>query len=247
MRQLLPEPLVDVDPMALVADEARAAPPDRPWLLVNMVTSLDGATAVAGRSGDLGGPGDRRLFTAIRAVADVILVGASTVRAEGYRLPQLPDAVQEARVLRGQAPLPRLAIVSASLSLDLAGPLFSDSEQQVLVVTTPAADRARRTQITTRADLLLAGQTERVDFAAALRSFAEMGARIVVAEGGPSLNGQLLDADLVDEWRLTIAPLLVGGSARRAIEGSVRAAPEGMRLDCVLEEDGSLFLRCVRR
>ena len=247
VRQLLPEPLDDVDPVLLVATEARPAPADRPWLLVNMVASLDGATAIEGRSGGLGGPADRRLFAAIRSVADVILVGASTVRLEGYRPPRMSDEVQEARVLRGQAPVPRLAIVSSSLRLDLSGPLFADAEEQTIVVTTPTADRTRRTEIATRADLLLAGHGERVDFVDALRSLGEMGARVVVVEGGPSVNGQLLEADLVDEWRLTLSPMLVGGDAKRAIEGSTPEAPREMRLDRVLEEDGALFVRYVRR
>ena len=212
-----------------------------------MVSSVDGATAVEGRSGGLGGPADRRLFVAIRSVADVILVGASTVRAEGYGPPRMPDAVQEARVLRGQAPVPRLAVVSASLRLDLTGPLFADQAEQTIVVTTPAADRARRSEIAARADLLLAGQTARVDMAEMLRSLGEMGARIVVAEGGPSLNGQLLDADVVDEWRLSLSPVLVGGQAKRAIEGPAPATPHEMRLDRVLEDDGALFVRYVRR
>src|SRR5262245_36804108 len=94
MRRLLPGPLEEVDPRSAYA-LGRPRPGDRPWLLVNMVTSLDGAVAIDGRSGALGGPGDHLVFHALRSLADVILVGAATVRAERYGPVRLPPEVQE--------------------------------------------------------------------------------------------------------------------------------------------------------
>lgn len=248
MRQLLPAGTdEDVDPVALYERDDRTPPAGRPWVLVNMVASADGATTLDGRSGGLGSSADRRVFRAIRAVADVILVGAGTVRAEQYGAPGLPEPLQARRIERGQAPLPRVAVVSRSLDLDLASPLFTGEGPVPIVVTSPASSTARRTEVAAaRADLLLAGQGPAVDLAAALASLGELGAGIVLAEGGPTLNGQLHDADLVDEWCLSVAPVVAGGDARRLCEGPGTPRPRWLGLHRVLEEDGMLFLRYVR-
>lgn len=244
MRQLLPTAVETVDPTR-VYEQLRPAPPGRPWLLVGMVASLDGATVVDGRSGGLGGAGDRAVLRALRGLADVVLVGAGTVRTEGYGPVRLDDEVQEARVLRGQAPVPRLAIVSRSLRLDLDRPLFTESDPPPLVVTTDAADTARRVELTQRADLLLAGHGADVDPVATLAALGELGAEVVVCEGGPSLNGQLLEAGLVDEVCLTVAPWLVGGSSSRIVAGAEGTEPVRFTTTHVLEDAGDLFVRAV--
>lgn len=246
MRQLLPEPHDDVDPIEAYETDLRPAPADRPWVMLNMITSADGATAVEGVSGGLGGAPDRLVFKAIRSLADFILVGSGTVRAENYGPPRTDHRLQERRVLRGQAPHPRIAVVSSRLDLDLGSPLFADSDPPALVITSPGADRARRTEVADRADLMLAGQGARVDLGDALRSLREMGARVVLVEGGPSLNAQLLGADLVDELCLTIAPLLVGGTSSRIVAGAQTRPPVGLDLARVLTAEGLLFLRYVR-
>jgi riboflavin-specific deaminase-like protein len=245
MRQLLPEPRDDIDP-AEAYGGPRPRPGNRPWVMVDMVASLDGAIAIDGRSGALGGPGDHRVFHALRGLADLILVGAATVRAEAYGPVRLTPELQEARVLRGQAPVPRLAIVSRRLDLDLSSPLFTESDPPPLVVTAPSSSMARRAEIAAIADLLLAGQTDDVDLVAALEAFGEMGIELVVCEGGPTINGQLLEADLFDELCLTLAPKLVGGRERRVVDG---AEPLLRDLDLVqvLAEGDELYLRAVRK
>lgn len=243
VRQLLPVPLDDVDVPATYAADARPAPPGRPWVLANMVTSLDGAATLDGRSGGLGGPGDRAAFGAIRAVADVIVVGAGTVRAEGYRPPRAADAVQAARVARGQGPLPRIAIVSGRLDLDPGAEVFGAGDP--LVVTHAGADGARRAALGAVAEIVEAGATN-VDPAAALAALAERtGARVVLCEGGPSLLGTLLDADLVDELCLTLAPCVVGGDAPRLVTGA-SSGVTGFRLDRLLAAGDELIGRWVR-
>jgi riboflavin biosynthesis pyrimidine reductase len=244
MRRLLPGPEEEVDPRSAYA-VARPHTADRPWLLVNMVTSLDGAVAVDGRSGALGGPGDHLVFHALRSLADVILVGAATVRAEGYGPVRIPADLQEARVLAGQAAVPRLAIVSRRLDLDLTSPLFTESDPAPVVVTSPAAAMARRAEVAQTADLLLAGHGDDVDFEIALAALGEMDAELVVCEGGPTINGQLLGADLIDEFCLTVAPKLVGGMAGRPAQ-SPTAFLHDYQLAHVLEHDGELYLRAVR-
>ena len=242
MRQVLPSPTSsDVDVAAIYAADRRVGA-GRPWLLVNMVASVDGATALEGASGSLGGPADRKVFHAIRAVADVILVGASTVRAEGYG-PARPSSEREAeRRARGQAPRPRLAVVSRSLDLDPGAALFGDPEQHPLVVTTTDADPRRRANLAQVAEIIEAG-TGSVDLRSALDQLGSRGAGVVLAEGGPTLNGQLVAAGLVDELCLSLSPLLVGGPSHRLAQGPAGTDPSRLVLDRVLTEDGFLFLR----
>ena len=111
----------DVDLVDCFHADQRPAPAGRPWVLVNMVNSVDGAVAVDGRAGGLSGPADMRLYQVLRGLADVVLVGAGTVRAEGYRTPRTPDnRVAELRDQRGQAVRPRLVVVSGRLDLNPA-------------------------------------------------------------------------------------------------------------------------------
>jgi riboflavin biosynthesis pyrimidine reductase len=187
-----------------------------------MVSTIDGATAIEGRSGGLGGPADKDVFAAIRSLASVILVGAGTVRAESYGPPRVPA---------------RLAIVSASLDLPPTAKVFSDGYRPI-VVTTSDADLTRRHALEAVADVIIAGDT-RVDLRAALTHFEG----VVVCEGGPSLNGQLISEGLVDELCLTVAPLLASGDSARVAHGLAPTQPRRMRLRHILEADDCLFLR----
>ncbi len=245
MRRLLPDPAEVDDVDALVAAEARPAPVDRPWLLVNMVTSLDGAISIDGRSGPLAAPADKAVFLALRGIADVILAGAGTVRAEGYGPPRPTAGVRADRLARGQAEVPRLAVVTRSLDLDLAAPLFTDAVEPPLVLTCGASDPTRRAEVAEVAEVVVTGDVD-VDLPAALGRLREDGVAVVTCEGGAVLNGQLIAADLVDEWDLTLSPLLAGGDSGRSSRWSVPPPPRSMRLDRVLEGDGLLLTRWVR-
>jgi riboflavin biosynthesis pyrimidine reductase len=241
---LLPEPAADVDLAQVYGGADRPAPPDRPWVLLNMVASADGGTAVGGLSGPLGGDPDRRVFPHVRAAADVIVAAAGTVRAERYGPPRTPPALRAQRRDRGQAELPRLAIVTASLDLDPGWTLFTEAERRPYVLTTEDAPGERIRALEPVAEVLRAG-TGRVDLPAVLGLLAAAGERIVLCEGGPSLNGQLLAAGLVDELCLTLAPLAVGGTSARIAHGP-EVVPEALALTSLLEEDGVLFLRYLR-
>ncbi len=245
MRRLWPDPGEVDDVTALVATEHRPPPPGRPWVLVSMVASLDGAIAVDGRSGGLGGPTDKTVFSALRGVADVVMAGAGTARAEGYGPPRPSAATRAARRARGQAEVPQIAVVTRALELDLASPLFTEVERPTIVITCQSADVARREAVAAVADLVVAGD-DAVDLPAALAQLSQGGVGVVMCEGGPHLNGALLAADLVDEWNLTVAPLLVGGEAGRASLGPELAATLRMRLDRLVEEDDLLLTRWVR-
>jgi riboflavin biosynthesis pyrimidine reductase len=249
VRQLLPEPDPQVAaPAATAGDGAdedvaarvvgadpRPRPGGRPWVVVNMIATADGATAVGGVSGPIGAPPDRAMFAALRGVADVVLVAAGTARAEGYGPPRArPDG----------RPGPRLAVVTRSGDLDPAARLFEAGRP--LVLTCEACPPERRQALAGVAEVVLAGGAA-VDPAAALAALADRGADIVLCEGGPSLNGQLVAADLVDEWCLTTAPLLASGTSARATAGpEPPGGPRRFRLARLHEAGGLLLARYVR-
>jgi riboflavin-specific deaminase-like protein len=245
MHQLFPLMTDEVDPIE-VYGRMPLPGPDRPAVRLNMIASADGAVAVDGRSGGLSGPADKALFATFRSLADAILVGATTVRAEGYGPVRLSPEARARRVQWGLAPVPPIAVLTRTCRLDLTAPFFTQAEQRPIVLTTAAAgagDRERAAQV---ADVLVCGEDE-VDPARALATLAGRGAENVLVEGGPTLNGELVAAGLVDELCLSLAPLLVGGGAARVTAGPETARPSGLDLSHVLEADGYLFLRYRRR
>ena len=243
MDQLFPRFASDVDPVAVYASDSRIPHADRPWLMLNMVTSVDGATSTDGASGGLSSSGDRRVFAAIRAVADVILVAAETVRREGYGPPKTTPAVAADRTARNQAPRPRLAVVSASLDLDFTAPLFHDRPPPLLfTVDAPSANRLAQAEAVAEVHHL---GVDRVDLAEAMSRMGQTGAGVVLAEGGPSLNGQLLASGLLDEVCWTISPVLAGGDSSRMAE-SAPPRLDPLRLERALAHDHTLFLRYLR-
>jgi riboflavin biosynthesis pyrimidine reductase len=245
VRQLLPHPADDVDPAVVYGNAERVPPAGRPWVLSDFVASADGSATAEGRSRGLSGPGDRKVFHALRALADLVLVGASTVRVEGYR-PARPDAdVQEARRSRGQAPVPPIAVVSQTLQFDWSSTFFTDAVARPLIVTSSATDEDARTRAAEVADVIVAGE-ERVDLRVAFGLIADHGHRIVLTEGGPMLHGEIVLCGLLDELCLTISPLLACGMGPRITNGPPCEPAVEMDLAHLLEEDGFLFLRYVR-
>jgi riboflavin biosynthesis pyrimidine reductase len=242
VRQLFPEAVEDVDAEAVHAAVERVPPEDRPYVLVNMIESVDGGTAVDGVSGALGGEADRQVFRAIRTVPDLVLVAARTANAENYKAPVISEATRAARVARGQAASPRLAVVTGELSVDLSLAMFTDpGDARPLVLTSEAAPLNRRDEVEAVAEVLVVGE-EMVDLGEALRQLRRRGIGTVLCEGGPSLNGGMVGLDLVDEWNVSLSPTLAGGESHRI----VNTAPPGLRhlrLGHVLEQDGLLFLR----
>ncbi|MFF5211482.1 pyrimidine reductase family protein [Streptosporangium sp. NPDC000396] len=225
-------------------DIARAyAYPGGRCVRLNMVASADGGTWLEGLSGGLSGKGDRRVFGVLRGLADVVLAGAATVRAEGYR----PARPRESwRALReGRPAAPPVAVVTRGLDLDLTSPLFTETEPdaRTIVITCDAAPRERRQEAARHADVIVAG-SERVDLALAIKELAGRGLGKVLCEGGPKINAQLAAAGLVDELCLTLSPMLIGGDAARVLDGPGSLAR--LRLVHVLEEDGFLFTRYAR-
>jgi riboflavin biosynthesis pyrimidine reductase len=247
---------------ALYGNEAGpATTADRPWLRANMISSVDGASALSGRSGGLGGPADRMVFTVLRSLADVILVGAGTARAEHYG-PVAPGGVW-AGLRTGKPPTPAIAVVSNSLDLGACSRLMTVAPEtaRTIVFTTASAPARRVAALSDHARVVVAGQ-HRVDASAAVTTLRRMGHRQVLVEGGPHLLRELADAGLLDELCLTTSPVLAGGDAGRIVAAaaagpggrppvppameSSTALPAGLNLVHVLADGGFLLARYVR-
>jgi riboflavin biosynthesis pyrimidine reductase len=211
---------------------------------VNMVTSLDGASTLGGRSGALGDREDQRLMSVLRSHADVVLVGAGTVEAEGYGGAAVVEADAAWRIARGREPQPRFAVVSSRLGLGARHPFFADAVARPIVVTSERAPADRRRALAEVAEVIVAG-TDRVDLRAALAELAARGMPSALSEGGPGLYGALAEADLVDEACLTLSPVIVAGDAPR-IASSAREVARRMRLVHAIAGERMLFLRYAR-
>jgi riboflavin-specific deaminase-like protein len=238
MRRLFPSYDDDVDLLA-----AYVYPTDRPWVRANMVASLDGSAVRDGRSGGLSSEADKQVFAVLRALADIVLVGAGTARAEGYRAPRPKPESAKTRESLGLRPAPTMALVSRRLDLDPASDLFSGGGERTVVVTCESSDAPTRSRLAEVADVVVAG-ADRVDLGAALDELAGRGLRRVLCEGGPTLLADLVDAGRLDELCLTMSPQVVGGDGPRIVNGPALAAT--FSLAHVLEEDGVLLSRYVR-
>ncbi|MEU3860328.1 pyrimidine reductase family protein [Streptomyces sp. NPDC028722] len=219
----------------------------RPWLRANMISSLDGAAQHEGRSQPISSATDMRVFGTLRALADVVLVGAETVRQEGYRPARVRAEFAGARAAAGQDPVPAIAIVSASLELDFTLPLFTSPLVPTLVLTGAAAapDRVAAAE-KAGARVLVAGDGTGVEPARAVRALAGLGHTRLLTEGGPRLLGQLIAAEVLDELCLTVSPTLTAGDAQRIAGGPAVAVPQRFVLASLLEEDGFLYSRYRR-
>ncbi|WP_236243780.1 pyrimidine reductase family protein [Streptomyces sp. CC228A] len=227
--------------------DAYAYPADGTWLRGNMVSTLDGAAQHEGRSEPISSAADMRIFGTLRALSDVIVVGAETVRQEQYRPARARAAFAERRRAAGQGPAPVIAVVSASLDLDFSLPLFTEPLVPTLVLTGAAAPPGR-VQAAERAgaEVVVAGDGPGVEPGRAVRALAGRGLTRQLTEGGPRLLGQFAAAGVLDELCLTVAPLMTAGDAQRIAGGPSLAVPSRFGLASVLEEDGFLFTRYRR-
>ncbi|MFT4123585.1 MAG: pyrimidine reductase family protein [Microbacteriaceae bacterium] len=232
------------DAAAALDDEELVAGLRQPGdvLRVNFISSADGAGTRDGLSGGLGDASDRRCFELLRRVADVVLVGAGTVRAEGYGPLRVSDASAAWREEHGLTSHPTLAVVSGSLGLDPGSRVLAEAPVRPLLVTTAGHDVAAFAPV---ADVIEAGTGARVDAVAALRALRGRGLRDILCEGGPRLFGALLEADAVDELCLTLAPSLEAGDAGRIATGPL-PRPRGLELAQVLRGGSTLLLRYRR-
>jgi riboflavin biosynthesis pyrimidine reductase len=242
IRRVLPDP----DPTPLDEDGLLAAYawPDRTTLRANFVTSVDGAVAVEGYSAGLGSPSDKLVFDLLRRTCDAVIVGAGTLRHEGYGPMRLAEPDREWRRRHGLPPDPVLVAVSRRLDLDPAHPMLADAPVRPVVVTFAAAPADQVDALSAVADVVACGDTV-VDLNAAVTELAGKGYRRLLCEGGPYLLGTLTGADAVDEMCLTLAPKLAGPGAGRITAGPA-ASVRDLRLVQVLAAGDELLLRYVR-
>jgi riboflavin biosynthesis pyrimidine reductase len=228
----------------------RVRPGGGAWVLANMVGGLDGSASVGGRVGPLSAGTDSELFRLMRAIADVVVVGAQTVRAEGYGPVRLPEDVQAARVSAGRPPVPPVAVVSRSLAFDWSSPLFTEADpgSPTMVITgnpvgRAGASAAPATEIVVVGDA--SGVDAGVDPDTLLATLAGRGHQVVLCEGGPALLGQLVAAGRLDELCLTLAPV-IGGDLLPVVTSPPGAALVSFSLRHVARDRDSLFLRYER-
>ena len=249
MRQLLPVPgsdLSDADLDSIYGWPQWPSP--HPWLRVNMVSTVDGAAASPdGLSEGISSPADRRIFGRLRGLADAVLVGAGTVRSEGYRPARPKPDFADRRAQAGQTVVPVIAVVSRSLNLDLSLPLYTGPAVRTVVITSAQADSDRLKATREVCDVEMCGDAS-VDLQAAVRALNDRGLSRIHAEGGPTLLADLVAADLLDELLLTLSPTIAGGSfptgatVPRILEGaSIPSGLRSVRLHHLLEEDSMLF------
>lgn len=235
MRRLFPEPGDVPDDVALA--RLYEPPPGR-CLRMDFIASLDGSIAVDGRSKGLQSPGDLRVFRALRAVADVVLVGHGTASAEGYGPVPADSRLGRLRLSIDRSPTVPIAVVSRRASLAPGDRLAVPG---TLLVTCASSDAGRRAALADAGvDVLVCGDDD-VDLPAVLDALADRGLEQVTCEGGPQLLRTALAAGVVDELDLSLSPTLVGDRARlldAPLPGVVRT-----ELKQLLEEGGMLFAR----
>lgn len=222
--------------------------PGRCVVRANAIASLDGGATTGGTSGGLGGDGDRALFAVQRELADVIVVGAGTARAENYGGARMSVAQRQRRQSRSQAEIPPIALVTRSglLSHDLG--VLTGSEVRPLVLTCAASADAARSRVGAAAEVIDCSSADpgRVDLAVLLSRLAERGLLRVLTEGGPSLLGAFIAEGLLDELCLTSAPVLVGGGAVRIAGGDSDGLIAMRRAHALTDAEGYLYTRYVR-
>jgi riboflavin-specific deaminase-like protein len=239
VRRLLPDEAATTVAEQLTELELKdLAHPDRPYLILNFATTLDGRAAINGRSGPIGSATDTEMLQRLRTRVDAVMIGAGTMRAERYgRIVSDPD-FRAYREAIGLADDPLAVIVSNRLELPWDAALFTDGGGQVVIFTT-SEDEAPETAT----PLTVVRHPEGVELDKALEwLLTEQGIKSVLCEGGPTLHGRLREGGLADELFLTIAPKLAGGEAPRILEGALPDVND-VELAWLLESESELFAR----
>jgi riboflavin-specific deaminase-like protein len=242
VRRLLPEETeTTVAEQLAELDLRELAHPDRPYLVLNFATTLDGRAAISGRSGAIGSDTDTEMLQRLRTHVDAVMIGAGTMRAERYgRMVSDPD-FRAYRERIGLTHDPLGVIVSNRLELPWDAGLFTDGGGQVVVFTASEEDPPK-----TATPVTVVRHPEGVELDRALEwLLSERDIKSILCEGGPTLHGRLREGGLADELFLTIAPKIAGGEGPRILEGALPDIDQ-VELAWLLESSGELFARYRR-
>jgi riboflavin-specific deaminase-like protein len=239
IRRLLPEEAETTVAEQLAGLDLNAlALPDRPYLVLNFATTLDGRAAIDGRSGSIGSEADTEMLQRLRTRVDAVMIGAGTMRAERYgRMVSDPD-LRASRESTGLAHDPLAVIVSNRLELPWDAGLFTSGGGEVVIFTASEQQPPE-----TETPVTVVRHPEGVELDTALGwLLGERGIRSVLCEGGPTLHGRLREGGIADELFLTIAPKIAGGEGPRVLEGALPDV-DRVELAWLLDSDGELFAR----
>jgi 2,5-diamino-6-(ribosylamino)-4(3H)-pyrimidinone 5'-phosphate reductase len=217
-----------IHPRPLLGEPARSG---RPYLAINMVATADGRAAFNGSAVGIGSAADKHLMRELRAEADVVLHGAGTVRADPLSA-RVPADMVELRIAHGQSPQPLGAILTRSGNLPGQHPYYESST--IIYITSDQPVRVDRPTVEV---------CHLQSVSAAIDDLRQRGVRRILCEGGPTLNAALLQAGLVDDIYLTIAPKLLGGEDPLTIVKGASLGTIHLDLRSLVELDGELFLK----
>jgi riboflavin-specific deaminase-like protein len=239
VRRLLPDDADGTVAEQLAGLELKElAPPDRPYLILNFATTLDGRAAINGRSGPIGSATDTEMLQRLRTRVDAVMIGAGTMRAERYGRIVSDPQLRAYRERTGLAHDPLGVIVSNRLELPWDAGLFTNGGGRVVIFTASDQDPP---ETATRVTVVRYPEGVELDRAMEwLRK--ERGIRSVLCEGGPTLHGRLREGGLADELFLTIAPKIAGGEGPRVLEGALPDVDD-VELAWLLESESELFAR----
>ncbi|WP_181578180.1 dihydrofolate reductase family protein [Arthrobacter sp. AQ5-05] len=241
MRRLLPAPAPDPDDRQLL-DWYAPGPGTEPFVRFNFVSSTDGAASIEGLSGALGTAPDHRVFMLLRRLADAIVVGAGTIRAEGYEGELLDAASRAWRLANGMPERPLLVVVSGRLDLDVHSALFTKNPGKILLLGSGSADPGRAAALGAVAEVVSAqAPGPAIDPRWIIETLHARGLRVIHSEGGPTLLADFQRADALDSLCVTYSPVLAGGDGPRISRGQQGDEPRHLGLNLLLEEDGTLL------
>jgi riboflavin biosynthesis pyrimidine reductase len=239
--RLWPDPDVHLALDDAFADLQLPADRERPWVAINMVTSVDGRAQLGSGAEGVGSRVDRRLMRLLRASFDAVASGAGTLRATGI-WPGLPKDLGNHRVGAGRLAQPTSIVIAGRQPVPLARWHAAVDQGRLLILGSDApAPSAPSVEV-------LRAPTPEPDARWLLDRLAERGIASVLLEGGPTTNASFLAAGAIDELFWTVGPMLIGGDALPMIaplpgDISTKEPPRRGQLVSVHRNADELFLR----
>jgi riboflavin biosynthesis pyrimidine reductase len=217
---------------------------DHPLLRANFIASIDGAVTLDGAGRKLGTPTDRRVFTRLREVADVVLVGATTAKAKPYIDIQLGTEAKSWRASHGLPTELQVAVVS---SRAVISPQLLNNPIPPIVFVSASADGSARRALEASGAIVRQMPQRQIASASIRNGLKELGLNRVLVEGGPTFFSQLVADNAIDELCLTTSPMVVAGPARRLATAADHVEIHMERKTVLLGGDGTVIVRWVRR